>query len=87
MVGSQDRKRMWKQPVVAQVEIRSWHLAGYTEETAYSLSQVSEPRFELRTSRICSRNPNHLTSYGERYILNAFEDRYLQQSEVVPVLN
>jgi hypothetical protein len=61
-------ERIWKEAIVAQFEVQSWHLAGCTEEVIYSLNQVPEPRFEPRTSRICSRSLNHMTSFGERYV-------------------
>jgi hypothetical protein len=35
-------ERMWKEAVLAQFEIRSWHLAGCTEETTCSLRSLSQ---------------------------------------------
>jgi hypothetical protein len=56
LVASNDRMnnefgRMWKEVVMAQFFMVSWHLAGETEENHKNLnedSQLSGPRFEPR---------------------------------------
>jgi hypothetical protein len=52
---------MWKEAIVSQIRVLSWHLCGGTEgnhENLQSRSLVSGLKFQFWVSRISSKNAN-----------------------------